>query len=70
MGTDDTAATEIPTQERQGLSLEAGKAFSPSAPIDERELFAGRDKQITLVIDAINQKGQHVIVSSHAATWG
>jgi ABC-type lipoprotein export system ATPase subunit len=25
-------------------------------------LLAGRDKQIALVIDAVNQKGQHVII--------
>src|SRR5439155_26663996 len=62
MDTGDTVGAEIPEAERQGLSLEAGTAFSPSAPIDERALFAGREKQITLVIDAINQKGQHVIV--------
>lgn len=47
---------------RQNLALEAGRAFSPSAPIDERALFAGRDNQVRLVIDAINQKGQHVII--------
>lgn len=44
------------------LALEAGRAFSPSAPIDERSLFAGRDLQIRTVVDAINQKGQHAII--------
>jgi Cdc6-like AAA superfamily ATPase len=49
-------------EQRQNLAIEAGRAFSPAAPIDERALFAGRDKQVRLVIDAINQKGQHAII--------
>jgi Cdc6-like AAA superfamily ATPase len=53
---------ELSVDERRELAFEAGKAFSPSAPIDERALFAGRDKQVTLVLDAIHQKGQHVII--------
>jgi Cdc6-like AAA superfamily ATPase len=44
------------------LAIQAGRVFSPSAPIDERSLFAGRDAQIRTVIDAINQKGQHAII--------
>ena len=58
----DIGVAEIPEADRRVLALEAGKAFSPSAPIDERDLFAGREKQVTLVIDAINQKGQHVVI--------
>jgi Cdc6-like AAA superfamily ATPase len=46
----------------QDLALQAGTVFSPSAPIDERSLFAGRDAQIRTVVDAINQKGQHAMV--------
>jgi len=44
------------------LAMQAGRVFSPSAPIDELSLFAGRDSQIRTVVDAINQKGQHVII--------
>jgi Cdc6-like AAA superfamily ATPase len=44
------------------LAIQAGRVFSPSAPIDELSLFAGRDAQIRTVVDAINQKGQHVII--------
>jgi len=44
------------------LALEAGRVFSPTAPIDERSLFAGRDPQIRQVVDAILQKGQHAIL--------
>ena len=54
MGTDE--------QRWQDLAIQAGRVFSPSAPIDKRSLFAGRDLQIRAVIDAINQKGQHAII--------
>lgn len=51
------------TQERAAeLSLHAGRVFSPTAPIDERSLFAGRNEQVRTLIDAINQKGQHAIL--------
>lgn len=44
------------------LSLQAGAVFSPTAPIDERSLFAGRNEQVRKLIDAINQKGRHAIL--------
>lgn len=34
-------------------------AFTPSAPIDELDLFAGRNPQAQEVIGAVTQKGQH-----------
>src|SRR3982751_1361453 len=37
------------------------RAFSPSAPIDRRA-FAGRVAQITDVINACTQRGQHVVI--------
>ncbi len=37
-------------------------AFSPSAPIDQRALFAGRLAQFTDVMNALAQKGQHAIL--------
>jgi Cdc6-like AAA superfamily ATPase len=51
------------TQEQiDGLSLQAGRVFTPTTPIDERALFAGRRRQLQKVIDVINQKGQHAII--------
>jgi Cdc6-like AAA superfamily ATPase len=44
------------------LAIEAGKAFTPTSPIDERSLFSGRDEQVRLLIDVINQKGQHAVL--------
>src|SRR5262245_37582556 len=51
-------------RERRAFELadQASTVFSPSAPIDQRSLFAGRLAQFTDVINAVNQKGQHVIL--------
>ena len=38
------------------------RVFSPSAPIDTRTLFSGRLSQLTDVLNAVNQKGQHAIL--------
>jgi Cdc6-like AAA superfamily ATPase len=43
-------------------ALAVGQAFSPAAPIREKDVFAGRKRQICAVVDAINQPGQHVII--------
>lgn len=42
--------------------MEAGRVFTPAAPINEAELFAGRVGQIRAVIDAVSQRGQHAII--------
>lgn len=55
-------AAELDDQARQNLAIEAGRVFTPTAPIDERSLFAGRETQVRQVVDAINQKGQHAII--------
>ncbi len=44
------------------LYLAASRAFTPAAPINGLDLFAGRKKQIRQAIDAINQVGQHAII--------
>jgi Cdc6-like AAA superfamily ATPase len=49
-------------QRWQVLGVEAGKVFTPRASIDERSLFAGRDEQVQLICDVINQKGAHAIL--------
>lgn len=40
----------------------AAKYFTPTAPIDEKELFAGRIDQVRSLIDVVNQRGQHAIL--------
>ena len=37
-------------------------SFSPSAPIDQSDLFAGRIGQLMTVVNAVEQKGQHAIL--------
>lgn len=47
---------------KEPFALRAGRVFSPTAPIDERSLFAGRADQLRALLKAISQKGQHAIV--------
>ncbi|WP_436663529.1 AAA family ATPase [Alicyclobacillus acidoterrestris] len=44
------------------LSLRAANIFSPGAPVDKSDLFAGRLMQVHDVINAVFQRGQHVIL--------
>ena len=53
---------EAASQDKFQRSIEVGKVFTPTSPVDEAALFAGRKEQLRRVIDAINQKGQHSIV--------
>src|SRR6266699_2510500 len=59
-------ATPKPRQSRKpawaALALQAGRVFTPSAPVDESSLFAGRHSEVRRVIDVINQTGQHAII--------
>ena len=48
--------------ERMLLGIKVGDVFRPSAPVDEKALFAGREEQVRRVIDAIFQRGQHVMI--------
>ncbi len=42
--------------------IRAGNVFRPSTPIETRELFAGRWKQIEFVMDSILQVGLHAVI--------
>lgn len=46
----------------RGKSWEAKQIFSPSAPINEHDLFAGRSRQITKVLEAVVERGKHVVL--------
>lgn len=39
-----------------------GRVFSPGAPVDKYALFAGRTEQVADVINAVNQRGAHVVL--------
>jgi Cdc6-like AAA superfamily ATPase len=42
--------------------MRSGEVFTPSAPIDNQALFAGRDNQLNRLIGAVSQRGQHAIL--------
>src|SRR5882724_316976 len=44
------------------LELDVVELFTPSVPIDENDLFAGRSAQISQLVEAVLQKGQHAIL--------
>ena len=41
---------------------EANELFTPSAPIAIAELFAGRQLQASKILDAIGERGRHIIL--------
>ena len=42
--------------------FEANQIFTPSAPISVAELFAGRREQIFRIVDAVGERGRHIIL--------
>jgi ATP-dependent Clp protease ATP-binding subunit ClpA len=44
------------------LFQEITDAFSPGAPIQERELFAGRANELQALMDAVMQRGRHAVL--------
>lgn len=59
---EDSAGGQSGSDELQDLDFAAGKAFSPAAPIDRRELFAGRQAQMRDMLDVASQRGQHALI--------
>ncbi|HYD86769.1 MAG TPA: ATP-binding protein [Vitreimonas sp.] len=43
-------------------AFRVGSVFTPGSPINERDLFAGRLDQLSKIIDAVSQKGYHVVL--------
>jgi len=50
-------------KERERLAFAVGKVFTPTVPVSEEDLFAGRIEEIRKVVDVINQRGQHAIIN-------
>ena len=46
----------------QVLNFEASQIFSPSAPVEERDLFAGRSSQIAKTIEVVLERGKHAVL--------
>ena len=51
------SGSEIPE-----LIFRCGRVFSPAAPINKLDLFAGRLNQMRKVSDAVNTRGQHAVI--------
>jgi Cdc6-like AAA superfamily ATPase len=49
-------------QDWRHLDYRAADIFSPHAPIDEEQLFAGRSDLIDGLIETVFQRGQHAIL--------
>ena len=52
----------IADSEYEKKSFVLSRTFRPTQPVDREDLFAGRQRQVQDVVDAINQDAQHVIL--------
>ena len=50
------------TSDLEALSFRTGSVFTPGAPINEKDLFAGRAEQVEKIVDVISQRGCHAIL--------
>ncbi len=48
--------------DRLDRDVRLGEVFTPAAPIDRLQLFAGREAQRRAVLDAVLQRGRHVAI--------
>lgn len=55
---DDMADSEAQTR----IALQAGRVFTPAAPVDRHALLAGRKEQLRKVVDTVVQRGRHAII--------
>lgn len=49
-------------EEARRRLLMLGEVFTPSAPIDDQELFAGRNNELFSVVEAMQSAGQHAVI--------
>jgi len=59
---DATSPDALSREESLRLAFEASEVFTPAVPIDQTDLFAGRTRQVAQIIDAVGQRGQHVVM--------
>ena len=50
------------TSDLEALSFRTGSVFTPGAPINEKDLFAGRAEQVEKIVDVVSQRGCHAIL--------
>ena len=44
------------------LRSRVSQVFSPSAPVSQRDLFAGRTRQMEELVDTVYERGQHAVI--------
>ncbi len=54
--------TDDPMAKKWRLKREVGHLFTPATPINEKDLFSGRRKQVEVVLSTVSQMGQHAIL--------
>jgi len=59
---EDSRVEAYSSAERLAREIRALKAFSPTAPVDEETLFAGRRQQVQQLIRVIYERGRHAII--------
>jgi Cdc6-like AAA superfamily ATPase len=59
---DQQAVRALSEANRERIRVELRGIFTPGAPINRRDLFAGRTYQIDEAIGAVSQVGQHAII--------
>ena len=42
--------------------MKVGEVFTPGSPVSERDLFAGRQDQISRIMEAVSQRGFHAVL--------
>ena len=52
----------------RALLLQLGEVFTPSAPVDDQDLFAGRNHELFSVVEAMQSVGQHASSLVNAAS--
>jgi Cdc6-like AAA superfamily ATPase len=55
-------ARSMSDEDWAALHFEAAQLFSPSRPINENDLFAGRTAQIRKMLEAVMEGGKHVVL--------
>lgn len=52
----------VTDEDWESIFFEASELFSPSTPLTENDLFAGRSSQIQTMLEATWEKGKHVVL--------
>jgi energy-coupling factor transporter ATP-binding protein EcfA2 len=53
---------QLDPEEARRRLVALGEVFTPSAPINDQELFAGRNHELFSVIEAMQSAGQHAVI--------